>query len=757
MHRIYTHFTSLTEFGVRFGVTDLFDYAYQQASSVDNVSGGFHGIRLPETKLTGVSAAEYSLYAHAATSVSWKGENSEDAKKSDVDRRLCVRLAAQILNLLDAFIFPQSLDNVLPMDSISLVRNPEVRLGTSQGPLISSGIRLSFLILALVEPCSVVFLQCVSRLRCLLCWALELVREASATEGSILPFHKEGTAHLDRLLLSLVLHSHRSLGRCASLLAEIESSSFDKYFQSRETQKKCYRRLLRVGLELREVVSTAYRGRNDYLRSTLSSDAFDCLRDSLEGSSSAIKPSSKESVVREFLTSTWVSAYQDCESKSGLVIPEQVSMHSIPLSSRQENQPGLQGFVAVERLALESGNMVSEFEKAIDVCFKEYLEEHQRWTETDAVRDLEYEGDLSIKRFSETYKIQASDISRVLQQRRGGADYRWKSIQKKVVDPWKNETHWKLARYPDHIGRRILFVPNPYFEDHHDASYDLTHGNERKTAQEGLIQKDLLESNALSDVMRRNTEAFIPADKDMNDTRDDDSTIPISDSESVTTDAESSAEASADTDSVDEFKDPELMNIKTVVKDNEQDEGWDKIDTDEIGDVDTEGDLDAWAKTFIWSENETTVARFDSVMIVTLQTLVEGHALLTTHCLYFHQTKEEIGIVSREPVSVNDTSTSFEGKYRRWRLARLTEVHGRRFLLRQQALELFFADNNELFLNFPEGVRDRDRFFTKLRHNCKVRIYFVTVLVPLKLQNTLTLRLPSFPLFHNQGSYALVN
>jgi hypothetical protein len=250
-----------------------------------------------------------------------------------------VRLAAQVLNLLDAFIFPKSMDDSLPMDSIALVRNSEIRLGVSQGPLISSGIRLSCLILALVEPCSVIFLQCASRLRCLLCWSLELVREAAMTEGNSTSFHKDGIVHIDRLLLALVLHCHRALGRCASLLSEIESSSFDAYFQTKEGQKKIHRRLLRVGLELREVVSTAFRGRNEFLRSTLSSEAFESLRESLEGNMALIKPLSKESVVRDFLTSRWVSGYQDCETKIGLVIPEQVSMYSIPLSSKQENQP----------------------------------------------------------------------------------------------------------------------------------------------------------------------------------------------------------------------------------------------------------------------------------------------------------------------------------------------------------------------------------------------------------------------------------
>jgi hypothetical protein len=47
-------------------------------------------------------------------------------------------------------------------------------------------------------------------------------------------------------------------------------------------------------------------------------------------------------------------------------------------------------------------------------------------------------------------------------------------------------------------------------------------------------------------------------------------------------------------------------------------------------------------------------------------------------------------------------------------------VHGRRYMLRAQALELFFSDSHELFLNFLEGNKERHRFYAKLRNSCKV-------------------------------------
>ena len=151
--------------------------------------------------------------------------------------------------------------------------------------------------------------------------------------------------------------------------------------------------------------------------------------------------------------------------------------------------------------------------------------------------------------------------------------------------------------------------------------------------------------------------------------------------------------------------------------DSDQDEEWDRIDSTEIGGIDADGDIDSWAKIFIWSDSEAVVARFDSIMLVSLRCFVKGALLLTTHGLYFRQTGDEIGTITREPIAKGEKTDSTS---RRWRLARLIEVHGRRYMLRPQALELFFSDSHELFLNFPDGHKERDRFYAKLRSSCKV-------------------------------------
>ena len=65
---------------------------------------------------------------------------------------------------------------------------------------------------------------------------------------------------------------------------------------------------------------------------------------------------------------------------------------------------------------------------------------------------------------------------------------------------------------------------------------------------------------------------------------------------------------------------------------------------------DAMGDVDGWAKAFVWSEGESVVARFESVTIVSLQTCVEGKILLTTHGLYFRQMGDEISIMSKKAI-----------------------------------------------------------------------------------------------------------
>lgn len=673
---------------------DLFAHPAASQPAVDAVSKGLRGVRLTDDRPMRVRASDYIKFLPDLTAFGVR----------EIDRHLCARLGSQIFSLLDAFIFPQSLGSeastTSPLDGLALVRFNEARLGTSQGPLISSAVRLSFVMLSLLEPCSLTFLQCCSRLRCLLCWALELLRDSNVAEGQTLRFHPDGGQHIDRLVLAIVLHCHRALQRCALLSRDLTADSSAKTSQRKETHKKYHRRLLRATIELRDVVSTALDGNRELLTTSLSADAFEALNKSLAPG----KPAPKEDIAHAFLCSSWVNGFQGNFSKNGIEIPEQISTR--PVSTRRRlgrKRLNNEEVTVVEKLAKESSMIISDYDTIITACFEEYLDAQRKWAETDAVRDLEYDGNLAWKRLCEKHHTDAGDVSKAMYARRSGADARWRVIHGKTVIPWKHESYWRLAKHTDRLGRRTLLVQNPTFNNHHDACYDTTLGRDlaSRESHSASLKK------GLSDVMRRNADAFARSDSvDGPEYRDDESSsLPIvseeesTDDESATTDAESDA------------------GIQQVIENlpvDEEDE-WDKIESEEIKSIDAHGKSDLWARAFIWAESEAVVARFEPVVIVSLQTYVEGKVLLTTHGLYFRQLGEEISVMTKQPVEGNEAV-----KDRRWRLTRLTEVHGRRYMLRPQALELFFSDSHELLLNFPGGFKERDRFHAKLRNSCRV-------------------------------------
>jgi hypothetical protein len=673
----------------------------QTASAVDELSGGLHGIRLADGSLSGISARELChLYSKSGPPC------AESGRARAIFRSVCVTLSAQILSLLDIFVFPDSLDASSPasqLHGLALVRSTETRIGSSQGPLLNSLIRLSLLLLGHLEPCSVKLLQCSSRLRCFLHWILDLIRESEALEGYSAAFNKI-TAPFDRLVLAIILQCHRTIGRSGSLLSEIESTPFATYFESKEAQKKSYRRLLRVALELRDILVTVFDRRNEVLRASLSEQAYECLEMSLavppsppSEPGSPVKSSQKEVLVRSLIGSDWVTKFQDVEIREGLPLPEQLKT--------TYGDPTLgQSATAMDELRLQSNDIVSSFEKALNVCFEKYLEAQRQWAETGAVRDLEFEGDTTLRRLASKQALDATELSRMLATREGAVDVRWRGIERRILDLWRHGLHWKLARYTDRRGRRILLVRNRLFDSHSRASYDLMVGMEREKEERGREER-IRKKKELEELMKRNTEAFIPQSERI------ESEEEFKESEDI--EPEPSGDALEHSKPAEESEfDPSTY---TYDEENEADNTVATSASDGIENI------DAWAKAFIWSDNESVVARFDSVMVVTLQYLVEGRLLLTTHGLYFHRTSEEINCVTKEPLS-KSAQTSLEDNDRRWRLSRLTEVHGRRYMLRTQALELFFSGSHELFLNFLDGSKERNRFYAKLRNSCKVSI-----------------------------------
>lgn len=675
---------------------------------MDDLSGGLYGIRLSESGIAGMTAKEY---ASVLSQSSPPKRDQRDQRERDLYRQTCVSLSAQVLSLLDSFIFPDSLDASLPasqLHGLALVRSSEPRLGVSQGPVLASLVRLSLVLMCHLEPSSVKFLQCCSRLRCLLHWMLELVRESVSLAGYSTAFN-ELTAPLDRLILAIVLQCHRSLARCSAVLAELDASHYSVYFPSDEIQKKNYKRTLRAALEIREIVLAAFRGRNEVLRASLTPKAYDALQVGLETNPTG----SKEAVIRAFLNNDWVTNFQDVDLYGNIAIPAQLTENR----DAGNVTPSQDGIKAIEALAAESNAIIADFNRTLDIQFGAYCEYQRQWAETDAVRDLEYEGDSVVQRLSQNHRLDLNESAKQLIVRADAAESRFSLVEHNVVDLWTPEKHWKLAEHTDRMTRRILLVRNREFNDHHAASYELMLSQDReKAARDREERKRKKQEEELAELMRRNPTAYVPYDEDR-----------VTDDEMIDGDDQDLSERS----STDNDKLTGKNNSEPRLSSDDQDgpvltESSSRTMEDADNVLDGEGkpdeligglDIDAWAKAFIWSGAESVVARFDKVSIVSLQTITEGRLLLTTHGLYFNQTGQVISVMTKQPIDEADHSGPSS---RRWRLSRLTEVHGRRFILRAQALELFFSDSHELFVNFEGGTRERDRFYAKLRNSCKV-------------------------------------
>jgi hypothetical protein len=514
-------------------------------------------------------------------------------------------------------------------------------------------------------------------------------------------------------------------------LTEIESTPFETYFESKEARKKSYRRLLRVSLELRDILIAIFDRGNEVLRASLSAEAFNALRSCLDVVPTPAKESSspasshKETLVRKLLSSSWVAKFQDVDIRGRMSLPEQ-------LQTTKTSSTDQTGISAIEDLLHESDEIVLSFEKSLNACFEKYLEAQRNWAETGAVRDLECEGDATMKRLSQRHSHDSNDFAKLIASKNLAADERWKGIDRNINELWQQGyNHWRIPKYTDRLGRRVLLVRNRQFDDHGVASYDLQMGMGREKEEKEREERLRKKQERVSEVMKRNVDAF----KSLNIEEEDEEEKNLED-----IGAESDRERLDSLTSDSDIESSRDRLDSTTTTETEFHTTMETFQPDEIesGGIDPTGkvdsDIDSWAKAFIWTDSESVVARFDSVMIVTLQYLVEGKLLLTTHGLYFHQTNEGTNIITKE--SGSKFTFSVEANDRRWRLSRLIEVHGRRYMLRSQALELFFSGSHELFLNFLEGSKERDRFYAKLRNSCRVSstIFFQADLVVFKYE-----------------------
>jgi len=735
-----------------FGVTQLFDYRNQHTDGTDERSIGLHGMCLARGLLPGIAATEAAI----ESSFNTHGSDSSPLRRS----RTCVTLASQLLSLLDAFIFPGALDasaSETQLHGLALVRSAEPRLGQAQGPLLASLLRLSMLLLSHLEPSSVAFLQCCSRLRCLLHWTLELIRESAVSGGDSTAFCVH-TAKLDRLVLAVVLQCHSALLKCSVVLMEIDSSPIGKYLVKTESKERNLKRtLLRSTLELREIVASAFGGRNDVLRTGLSLESYEELQLALEAPAPIRRKTqhnsgenqmerrdesaSKEDKLRAFLNSAWTTGFHGVEVAGGEIsVPIMVSNGQV-YKNRTASKAGYEAIIA---LAKETEDITNDFGRCLDDPFNLYLEEQRKWAETDAVYDLEYEGDVAIKRLAGHHRNDLIEAVQSVVVRDAGSAKSWDGVERRVREPWKERKHWKLAEYCDMRHRRTLLVYNRHFDSHHDASYELMLEQDRKRAAKQRAER-LMRKKAEEDAAANAASGDLEGEGDKQGNGAVSAAAGPDDMAAAMQRARQGiipmAQAMANLEEADKEEDKLVLEGTTEEsenKDGDMNEGagrtgasnW--VEEDAMHDDDDRfkgkreeeevPNEDAWAKSFIWAESERPVTRFESATVVKLQTIIEGKLLLTSHAIYFRATGDETSVISREAVTHRKDDP--DRRNSRWRLNRLTEVHGRRFMLRAQALELFFADTKELFINFAGGVRERDKFYTKLRQRCRVPLLF---------------------------------
>jgi hypothetical protein len=219
------------------------------------------------------------------------------------------------------------------------------------------------------------------------------------------------------------------------------------------------------------------------------------------------------------------------------------------------------------------------------------LEKQRKWAETGAVRDLEFEGDTLLKTLSGMCKRDRKLLSKDLAELSATANLRWRAIDKKSRHVWESPLHWKLSTFTDHFGRRILLLPNSKFDSHESARYDLMMGQDRD--REEKERKERVLQSELSDLMKRNSEALTSYDEilALEDDNDDERKIEF--------DTKEDHDGVLDPENI-ESSSSELLSVESSVTDVTEEESV----SEELNDGG-----DEWAKTFIWEDGESIVAR----------------------------------------------------------------------------------------------------------------------------------------------------
>ena len=470
------------------------------------------------------------------------------------------------------------------------------------------------------------------------------------------------------------------------------------------------RRLFRAILELREIVLAAYRGRNEVLRAALSPWGYEALANGLEDRSTSPNANdlpSKEASLRSFLENSWVTGFHDVDVDGDLIIPEQIANGQV-YDGREASKRGRQ---AIQELASESTAIIKDYSHLLNSPFTLYCETQRKWAETDAVRDREYEGDVLVKKLSSKHRTDIVELNKSMTSKHALALQRLASVIQVASDPWIRLRHWQFNSYTDLLYRRIVFHSNYNFDNHASASYELTLGKEREAYQQEEEARKQREEDARKEremaeaLLRAAIVPFSDAD-DEDDVENDvdeeeDGDLDRSDSEGfLGWDVQGGKDDSLDQSACNGDDEERNGEIDTSLdhksnnesKDTIDESEWDQIDAADLDETTSELDPFSWARKFMWAEGERFVHSFESVVIVSIRSTMSGTILLTSHSIYFHQIGDTIDVMTKEVMESTDGKKNPPKQDRKWKLNRLTDVHGRRYMLKAQALELFFAN-----------------------------------------------------------------
>lgn len=205
------------------------------------------------------------------------------------------------------------------------------------------------------------------------------------------------------------------------------------------------------------------------------------------------------------------------------------------------------------------------------------------------MRDLEFEGDTLLKSLSGMCTRDRKILTKDLADLSTATNLRWRAIETKMSHVWESPSHWRLSTFTDHYGKRIMLVPNSKFDSHASARYDLMMGQDRDREE----SKEHILQNELSELMKRNSEALTSYD-DIVALEDDND-----DEKKVESDANDTQEGSLSPELV-ESPSLEHLSVDSFITD---------VTDDESLAEELEDGGDEWAKTFMWEDGESIVAR----------------------------------------------------------------------------------------------------------------------------------------------------